>query len=171
MWKYRCCFIVLSFRPHSKSVRELPPVYKNNWGRNGLCRVRGSAKNTIKQKGSFIDTTLLFAFNVVLLFKICQIGMKRTYLPAEEAVVDKKRKEFLQAHCHQTPSSGSCDAGDERWAEKFSPRSSVEPVKNCTLVKKDIQEEIVQKLTSILLQTQNFVDSEKGRAWNAGGDY
>ena len=99
--------------------------------------------------------------------------MKRTYHPAEEAAVDKKRKEFLQARCHRTQSSdnsGSCDAGNECWAEKFSPRSSVEPVKNCTLVKKDIQEEIVYKLTSILLQTQNFVDSEKGELWNAGGD-
>ena len=99
--------------------------------------------------------------------------MKRTYLPAEEATVDKKRKEFLQAHCHQTHSSdnsGPHDTGDERWAEKFSPRSSVEPVKNCTLVKKDIQEEIVHNLTCVLLQTQNFVDSEKGGLWNAGGD-
>lgn len=99
--------------------------------------------------------------------------MKRTYLPAEEATVDKKRKEFLQARCHQAHCSGnskSHDTGDERWAEKFIPRSSVEPVKNCTLVKKDIQEEIVHNLTCVLLQTQNFVDSEKGGLWNTGGD-
>lgn len=100
--------------------------------------------------------------------------MKRTYLPVEEAMVDKKRKAFLQAHCCQAPStdsnSGSCDPGDKQWAEKFNPRSSVEPVKNCTLVRKDIQDEIVQELTYVLLQTQNIVQSEKGEPWNAGGD-
>ena len=112
---------------------------------------------------------------LVCCFKICQIGMKRTYLPAEEAAVDEKRRQFLQARCHQEQSSDSngrsCDPGNEHWADKFTPRPSVEPVKNCTLVKKDIQEEIVQKLTSVLLQTQNFVESEKGAPWNAGGDY
>ena len=104
------------------------------------------------------------------LLKICQIGMKRTYLPAEEESIDKKRKAFLQAHCSQIPCTSSHDPGGVQWAGKFSPRSSVEPVKNCTLVKKDIQEEIVQKLTSILLQTQNVVQSEKGEPWNLGGD-
>ena len=100
--------------------------------------------------------------------------MKRTYPPAEEAVVDKKRKEFLLAHCKQKQSpdncSRSCDAVDKRWAEEFCPRQPVEPVKNCTLVKKDIQKEIVQKLTSVLLQTQNLVETEMGQPWNAGGD-
>lgn len=94
-------------------------------------------------------------------------------MPAEEESVDKKRKVFLQAHCSQVPSTdsstGSHDPGDVKWASKFSPRSSVEPVKNCTLVKKDIREEIVHKLTSILLQTQNTVQSEKGEPWNLGG--
>ena len=89
-------------------------------------------------------------------------------------MVDKKRKEFLQAHIKpiRSPDSNSrlCDAADKRWAGEFSPRPPVEPVKNCTLVKKDIQEEIVQKLTYILLQTQNFVESEMGEPWNAGGD-
>lgn len=114
-----------------------------------------------------------FCYCFELLFKICQVGMKRTYLPAEEAAFDKKRKEFLQAHCCQAPStdnnSRSCDTGNGQWAEKFTPRCSVEPVKNCTLVKRDAQEEIVLKLTSFLLQTQNTVQSEKG-PWNRGGD-
>lgn len=112
----------------------------------------------------------IFAIVYLECFKICQVGIKRTYLPSEETVVDKRRREFLQAHCCQTPSnSGSHDAWDKQWAKKFIPRPSVEPVKNCTLVKKDIQEEIVQKLTSTLLQTQNIVQSEKG-PWNAGGN-
>lgn len=117
---------------------------------------------------------LMLLFTLDVLYKICQIGMKRTYRPAEEAVVDKKRKEFLQARCRQVPStdnnSGTHNPRDEQWAEKFSPRCSIEPVKNCTLVKKDIQKEIVQKLTNVLLQTENIVQSENGEPWNVGGD-
>ncbi|XP_065890445.1 probable tRNA (uracil-O(2)-)-methyltransferase isoform X2 [Dysidea avara] len=105
--------------------------------------------------------------------KVCQIGMKRSYSPAEEAVVDKKRKEFLQEHCR--PTEKNCSHSNEQevveakqWAAQFNPRASVEPVKNCTQIKKDVQEYIVQKLTSTLLETVNMVPSELG-PWNVGG--
>jgi len=99
--------------------------------------------------------------------------MKRSYSPAEEAVVDRKRKEFLQDHCRPKENDCSHTNGQEsveakQWAAQFNPRASVEPVKNCTQVKKDVQEHIVQKLTSTLLGTINMVSSECG-PWNIGG--
>ena len=97
--------------------------------------------------------------------------MKRTYLPADEAMVDKKRQEFLQAHCYRgQPTGNNSSSGDHQWAENFSPRSSVEPVKNCTRIMKNVQQEIIQILTSVLLQTQNIVQTESGAPWNAGGN-
>ena len=107
------------------------------------------------------------------MLQVCQIGMKRSYSPSEEAIVDKKRKEFLQEHCRPAEKDYSHPNRQEvveakQWAAQFNPRASAEPVKNCTQVKKDVQEHIVQKLTSILLETVNMVPSELG-PWNVGG--
>ena len=59
------------------------------------------------------------------------------------------------------------------WAESFTPRLSIEAVKNCTRVQHEVKDLIITMVTDALLKEVNLIeldDSDNGKTkWNRGG--
>ena len=113
--------------------------------------------------------------------QICLIGQSRNYPITAESAVDARRQQFILSRCTKPhpdhtpktpPNKGSWDdSSDGAWVETFKPRPPVEAVKNCSLVDKSVQEDIVATVTDAILKStpREWIKLSDGREWNRGG--
>lgn len=77
--------------------------------------------------------------------------------------------QLVEGGCNSTQLSSPSDLKGV-WAAEFRPRTAKEQVRNCSLVARSTKEYIVQTLTSLLLQSENWVEIEVGDSPQAGYD-
>lgn len=96
--------------------------------------------------------------------RICLIGTERNYLEIESDSRDSKIQEMINARCNGNEISGV-------WASTFKPRDTVEKVRNCTQIDKDLISSITATVVSLLLRKNRNIDleGETAKTWNAGG--
>lgn len=84
---------------------------------------------------------------------------RKSFLPEHqgkgllEGALDKKECGSIMAINHK----GSGGVIESMWADNFVPRSSTEQTRNCTLVNRDLQDFIVKTLSSVLLESENWI--------------
>ena len=66
--------------------------------------------------------------------------------------MDARRQQFIDERC-----GGGCGKDSEDWVSGFSPRKSVEPVRNCTQVDRLLSGSIISNVALRLLQTEYWV--------------
>ena len=74
------------------------------------------------------------------------------YSPHQELDIDALRQKFIDERCG---SRSVHSEGD--WVEGFSPRESVEAVRNCTQLARGLSDSIVNKVAFKLLETTSYV--------------
>lgn len=121
--------------------------------------------------------------------RVCIIGKGRKYREVEEALVEKRRSDYIRRREALFPNSGvsvnvnqsghyrpndngqniSTPAND--WVNGFQPREKTETIRNCTALPRDFVNEVVLRVAKALLSLSesNTESSNCGDAWNTGG--
>lgn len=104
--------------------------------------------------------------------RICLVGWERTYPEEKSALQDKLIQEMIGARSKKEDSNVTNEeAKSSQWSRDFKPRDSVERVRNCTQLDKDLIANIVNIVATYLLRKVRLI-SLKHRPndmWNAGG--
>ncbi|XP_014672405.1 PREDICTED: probable tRNA (uracil-O(2)-)-methyltransferase isoform X2 [Priapulus caudatus] len=130
--------------------------------------------------------------------RVCFVGQVRNYCETEQAAVSQRISDFISSRskgratsCRSTETStvnpsdskvsdisggssengcGSASSQVGQWAEEFKARSSVEAVRNCTKLNREVIVSIVNVISQELLRRgTDTVQLEDGRMWNQGG--
>ena len=51
------------------------------------------------------------------------------------------------------------------WAAEFKPRPANEHARNCSRVDRSVKAHIVETLTGLLLETENWIEIDAGKKW------
>ncbi|XP_014236865.1 probable tRNA (uracil-O(2)-)-methyltransferase [Trichogramma pretiosum] len=95
--------------------------------------------------------------------RICIIGTDRNYAPLDFESQDVKIQSIVSARSNGLQNEDS-------WSSTFKPRESVEKVRNCTKVNKDLISSIIEIVVSLLFHKARLISLENGKTWNAGGE-
>ncbi|XP_066595919.1 probable tRNA (uracil-O(2)-)-methyltransferase [Prorops nasuta] len=100
--------------------------------------------------------------------RTCLIGWDRTYPEENFSEQNKIITELINARNNV---EGLEDVNKDSWCHNFIPRESKEKVRNCTRLDKELINEIIDTVSSHLLQKVRMIelDDTSGRTWNAGG--
>ena len=97
--------------------------------------------------------------------RICIIGTERNYAIEQSDLQDLKIQEMINARCNDSQINGA-------WSSAFKPRDTVEKVRNCTQIDRNLISRIIDIVVSLLLRKVRKIDMDgKGsKLWNAGGE-
>lgn len=95
--------------------------------------------------------------------RICLIGQTKSDR-SEPDKLDKEIQQFINHRC----SIDSIDLNNDEWVQNFIARPSIEKVRNCTKLDRNLITDIVNQVTDDLLVSIKMVDCE-GVVWNRGG--
>jgi tRNASer (uridine44-2'-O)-methyltransferase len=99
--------------------------------------------------------------------RICLLGTERTYPITDSDSHDTKIQEMINARCNDN------NAVNGTWTSTFIPRDTVEKVRNCTQIDKNLIFSIVDTVVALLLckvRRIDVFDVESKKTWNAGGE-
>lgn len=99
--------------------------------------------------------------------RICLVGYERVYSPDQQSAHEQQIQEFINARSINSTTTPTNDTTN--WNNDFQPRSSTEKVQNCTTINKNIQNEIVERVFSHLLQKKRYLTESHQPHWNLGG--
>nr|CAB3267262.1 probable tRNA (uracil-O(2)-)-methyltransferase [Phallusia mammillata] len=89
--------------------------------------------------------------------RVCHLGMRRLYQESNQQETLKNISNFVQSSETQS------------FNHEFAARPKDQKVRNCTKMDRNVQNEIVNKLTKHLLETVNLRKKGSGGNWNCGG--
>lgn len=98
--------------------------------------------------------------------RTCMIGTNRTFKTEDFKTVSEKVTKFIN---ERVLNDGKCTPQSTDWIQKFEPRASVERVRNCTQINKDIINKIIHQAVAMLLETKNYINKSDEGSWNKGG--
>uniref|UniRef100_A0A672LU43 tRNA (uracil-O(2)-)-methyltransferase n=1 Tax=Sinocyclocheilus grahami TaxID=75366 RepID=A0A672LU43_SINGR len=121
--------------------------------------------------------------------RVCIIGKGRKYREAEEALVEKRRSDYIRrrealftnsgvsmnvnqsGHYRPNDNGQNISAPANDWVNGFQPREKTETIRNCTALPRDFVNEVVLRVAKALLSLteSNTESSNCGDAWNTGG--
>ncbi|KAF7994425.1 hypothetical protein HCN44_003897 [Aphidius gifuensis] len=110
--------------------------------------------------------------------RICFIGERRSYPRDQTNIQDEKIEKIINERSLQKTDESINNNNDnnnettnDKWSNDFKPRDSVEKVRNCTQIDKNIQNEIINIVKSELLAKVRIINSDEddNKKWNAGG--
>lgn len=97
--------------------------------------------------------------------RTCFIGKKRIHPPDTDREKEIKtiiKERSLQKSDNDFPSQ-------DQWSLDFKPRETVEKVRNCTQIDKNLIDEIVNIVANFLLSKTRIISLDSEKKWNAGG--
>lgn len=97
--------------------------------------------------------------------RTCFIGTKRAY--SKETSREEEIKRIIEERSLKVDSPKT--QGENQWSSDFKPRETIERVRNCTQVDKNIISEIVDIVSNHLLSKARIISLKDERTWNAGG--
>ncbi|XP_074641673.1 putative tRNA (uracil-O(2)-)-methyltransferase [Tubulanus polymorphus] len=121
--------------------------------------------------------------------RVCFVGRTRTYSVDAESVMDRQLQSYINERCDSSsekqnslsdnsrpvskkfkssPDDDDNAASLDDWAVNFTPRESVEKVRNCTTVDRGLQDLIVDRVFKTIIKHENRCDLQDGRKWNKG---
>ena len=100
--------------------------------------------------------------------RTCFIGIDRTY-SEDNNREEEIRRVIEERSLNQATDSLKSHEKNNQWSSDFKPRKSIEKVRNCTQVDKNLITEIVDIVSGQLLQKARIISLKGGRTWNAGG--
>ncbi|XP_058834113.1 probable tRNA (uracil-O(2)-)-methyltransferase [Topomyia yanbarensis] len=95
--------------------------------------------------------------------RTCIIGSERTYAENQFATYCKNIQIFIDSR------NNTVRETDGNWSADFKPRESVEKVRNCTKIDRNIIEEIVRIVFEALIAKKRIATEFPDKQWNAGG--
>lgn len=104
--------------------------------------------------------------------RICFIGEKRNYPEDQTNIQDDKIENIINERSLQKKNESiNNKTTNDKWSNDFKPRDSVEKVRNCTQIDKNIQNEIINLVKTELLSKVRIINSnnDDNKKWNAGG--
>uniref|UniRef100_A0A671QDI0 tRNA (uracil-O(2)-)-methyltransferase n=1 Tax=Sinocyclocheilus anshuiensis TaxID=1608454 RepID=A0A671QDI0_9TELE len=121
--------------------------------------------------------------------RVCIIGKGRKYREAEEALVEKRRSDYIRrrealftnsgvsmnvnqsGHYRPNDNGQNISTPANDWVNGFQPREKTETIRNCTALPRDFVNEVVLRVAKALLSLteSNTESSNCGDAWNTGG--
>ena len=97
--------------------------------------------------------------------RTCFIGSKRTY--SKETNREEEIKRIIEERSLKVNSLKIQE--ENQWSSDFKPRETVERVRNCTQVDKNIITEIIHTVANLLLSKARIISLKDESTWNAGG--
>lgn len=103
--------------------------------------------------------------------RICLIGCERVYPSDEQVAREKQIQAFIDSRSLNSTMeiTSATTHGNNNWNMDFQPRSNVEKVQNCTTINKTIQNDIVDRVFTQLLQKKRYLSDSPQPHWNLGG--
>ncbi|XP_055603869.1 probable tRNA (uracil-O(2)-)-methyltransferase [Uranotaenia lowii] len=95
--------------------------------------------------------------------RTCLVGQGRTNGQNEFEETSKKIETFINERIGE-----SAKTDNESWSSSFKPRESVEPVKNCTKLERNLIDEIVRIVFDALIAKKRIAQEFPEKSWNAG---
>lgn len=92
--------------------------------------------------------------------RICLIGQTRNYDLDQWEKIKIKINEYLSQKCPQAPQN-SIRTNTETWSQGFKARNPIQEIKNCTQIRPEIRDKLVNEIAFLLLAQQNFVKVNK----------
>lgn len=89
----------------------------------------------------------------------CIVGTRNFVSPEDYAKINEKLFSFV-ASC--------CNSDNNDLEKNFKARSTVEKVRNCTQLDKDLIKRIVQQIVELILKDEHHLIKEDGSKWNKG---